>query len=779
MKLIVYPTLRAIRFATNFYKQQNTFLPSFIPMDEFESRTIFVPNKTKVDSYERIFLLRDIVASDRFTRLKYNLDLVHFFTQSDVIFKFFEELASEGVEFANLRYSDTYGEFDEHIDILEELFCAYVDLLQSRDLSDKCLLPKEYELNERFIANFDTIEIFLEGHLNNFEFEIIEKVSQITKVVLHFQTSLYTQKMQQRFQAHGIMLQTDMNYTINFQTKEIIAQETASDIGDVEVFATRQRYEQFGIAFIEIQKMVDSGISPEHIAVVLPDESLKKSLDIFDRNNNLNFAMGFDYANEKRYKALKALEEFFKTKNIEEYHRVGDYGVALDREFDFARAVGCGDFFDFLRQIGLFDYDLQKVTNESTTQKIVQKYLHITTVFASYTLSYKEWLYLWLYILSEITIDDIHGGKITVIGALESRCVEFDGLIVLDFNEGVIPSIPSKDNFLNSSVREFASLPTTSDREALQKQLYIRAMQRAKKSVVVYATADDKLPSRFIYELGLPPPKVALPSPRLYYGNDFVLTQNEDICVDFDPFGVVWSSARLKVFLECKRRYYYRYIKGIKQKKRLEKNEGEFIHQVLEKVFDGVGHFENATDLSQKISFVLDAMLGESPEEIYRKMVYQAMLHNFTATQIAHFQKGWRVVDVEREIEGSIEGLVFRGRCDRIDQNDTSTYILDYKSGKSTKDNKTKSLEKLTDFQMNIYKAILEKKYKNLNFAFVRVFDGGRFEEVKSFEEKEKLFKATLEALKMTTSFINTKCEDNETCKYCEFALSCQRGDYL
>ncbi len=35
--------------------------------------------------------------------------------------------------------------------------------------------------------------------------------------------------------------------------------------------------------------------------------------------------------------------------------------------------------------------------------------------------SIKIWLFLWLKELSNLKIDDINGGKITVIGALESR----------------------------------------------------------------------------------------------------------------------------------------------------------------------------------------------------------------------------------------------------------------------------------------------------------------------------------------------------------------------
>ncbi len=41
------------------------------------------------------------------------------------------------------------------------------------------------------------------------------------------------------------------------------------------------------------------------------------------------------------------------------------------------------------------------------------------------------------------------GGKIPVIGALESRGVEFDGVIILDFNDGVCSQISHKKDYIS------------------------------------------------------------------------------------------------------------------------------------------------------------------------------------------------------------------------------------------------------------------------------------------------------------------------------------------
>lgn len=779
--LKVYPTSRAIREAIKSYQGNNMFLPNLMRIDDFESRIVISENLVSVDNFERIFLLREVIRDTKFSKLKYNLDLVHFFTQSDAIFKFFEELSLEGIGFENLRYSDAYGEFEEHIEILENLFLDYQALLKSRGLSDKSLLPQNYTLNNGFINYFDVIEVFIEGYFSNFEFELMDGVSKVTNLILHFQTSKFTKKMQDRFRLFGLDLDDEFDFEIDFTNKKILSQEKISTQTNIKVISTKERFEQIGIAFMEIQKMVDSGIQADKIALITPDESIKDVLDIFDKHNNLNFAMGFDYKNQKTYKILEALEQFWKTSDIKDYQRVLSYGLSLKIDFDFEKNVSCQDFFVFLNELKLLETPLdensQVLLNHNA--EVQQKYFHISMVFKEYNLSYKEWLHLWLNVLSDVAVDDISGGKITVIGTLESRSIVYDGVVIIDFNEGIIPSLPSKDNFLNSSVREFAKLPTKSDREALQKQLYKRVIQRSKNSVIIYSTGDEKLPSKFIYELGLKDISQASPSYKLYYEKDFLESVANDMEIVFDPFGVLWSSTRLKIFLECKRRYYYRYIKNIEQKQTQEENEGSFIHKLLEKVFEDEKFFEESENLSKKISNVLETMIDNTPYGLYQKLLYSQMLIDFIQKQILHFKAGWRVVEVEKTIKGTISGLKFQGRCDRVDQDNTGTFVIDYKTGKSNKENKSKNLQTQKDFQMNIYKEILSKQYKNLNLAFVKVFDGGVFEEVKSFEEKDQLFFEAMEELKKTKTFINSKCEDLKTCEYCEFALMCQRGEYI
>ena len=133
-RLEIYPTSRAIREATLSLKGADGFLPSFMRMDEFEHRAVLVDGKAMVDNISRILYLRRASKFEEFSRLKTDRDIVKFFTKSDAIFKFLEELSAEEVEFAHLMEADAYAEFGEHIAILELLKSRYHKLLTADGL---------------------------------------------------------------------------------------------------------------------------------------------------------------------------------------------------------------------------------------------------------------------------------------------------------------------------------------------------------------------------------------------------------------------------------------------------------------------------------------------------------------------------------------------------------------------------------------------------------------------------------------------------------------------
>jgi len=788
-KLHIYPTSRALRTISTKYKTQDGFLPTLMRMDEFEQRAILLENRIQVDPLQRILLLRQAASFDAFDNLKLDLSLVRFFTKSDALFKFFEELAGEGVGFGTLAEADAYAEFGTHLDILERLLSNYHTLLEGKGLTDKAFIPSSYILNKGFLSTYENIEIHLEGYLSHFELGLLEDIAKQVSLTLNYSTSKFNVKMQERFETLGIKLPNNKHTSFSMTSKELLNVEPNDAKVEAKVYAVEERQEQIAVVFKEIEQMVQSGISPEEIVLILPDESFKEHFTLFDTHNNLNFAMGYDYSNGRVYKSLEALYRYWQSRDDESKKLLGRYGFNIETLDALAssKKTKVTDFFKLIDGLGLHDSPLldgAKIDNskkEKFNERVQEKYVHFTKVLEDQELPTTEWLFLWLKSLSKVTMDDVRGGKITVMGVLETRGVSFEAVLIVDFNEGIVPATSSKDQFLNSQVRAFANLPTKNDREALQKQYYKRLLEQAKEAVILYSSSDNKLPSKFLYELGLEKAEQTQAQFDLLYAQPSQIVEAEDPKVEvFDATAITWSASRLKTFLDCKRKYYYRYIQKLQAKKDDELNEGAFLHSLLDHLHREQDSYSSKEEMQKNIDILLDKLLPyDDAKTNYQKLLWKAKLKGFVESQIAHFKADWKVVEREKEFQADIGGLKFKGRIDRIDQNATHTLVLDYKSGSTKEAQKFKNIETLNDLQMSIYQQMLSPKYQNISLAFVKLFENGEIEEITALEEKNERLSDVIVELKQTKSFVGEKCEDLQKCKWCEFTLMCGRGEYL
>ena len=770
--LHIYPTSRAMRNIREQQKEHNALLPSLMRIDDFERRAILLPELIMVDPLQRRLLLQEATKFDAFERLKINRELVRFFTKSDAIFKFFEELSQEEVSFDDLVEGDAYVEFSEHIEILEALLRNYQTLLERKGLTDRVFIPKSYRLNRGFVESYDRFELHLEGYMSYFELGLIAQVAEHRPFIIHMQTSKFNKKVQERFLEMGIELENDAFVSFDLQSRVVKRSLKSEEKIEAEVYAVEERLAQIPLLLESVQQMVNDGIPPEEIVVLLPDEAFKESVHLYDKLNNFNFAMGFDYNKKRGYKRFEAIYNYWQCFSSETQFILKKYEIEQERvrEISSTQEVDVEHFFRLMEP---FDLDTKRaVVYEALTQ--------FKSIFSKEIMSVKSWLFLWIKRLNELTIDDVRGGKVTVMGALETRGVAFKGVVVVDFNDGIVPSIPAKDNFLNSSLRKFAKLPTKNDREALQKQLYKRILEQAERCTIIYSRSDNRAPASYLYELGLGLGKDVTPSLALLYDEpNQVIEAVDPIIENFEAQAITWSASRLKTFLSCKRKYYYQYEQQLKAKEEDELNEGVFLHKLLDHLFREQPFYESAEQMKANMDRLLDYLLETtSPKIAYSKLLWKTKMVKFIEQQILHFKAGWRVMEREKQIIGRIGGVNFKGVVDRIDQDGAGTLVIDYKSGSITEANRSKNLEKLTDFQMSIYSELLKEQYNGLNLVFIEIFNG-KMTEITELEAKTKQLHETIDELKSMNSVVAERCDDVSRCSYCEYTLLCERGVYL
>ncbi|CAA6825622.1 MAG: FIG00388203: hypothetical protein [uncultured Sulfurovum sp.] len=773
MKILkIYPTSRVIRNERLKQKEEDTLLPTLMRVDEFEKRAIILPELAMVDPLHRTLFLQEASNFEGFKALKINRELIRFLTKSDAIFKFFEELSHEEVSFDALVEGDAYVEFSEHIEVLEQLLLNYKHLLASKGLTDRVFVPSSYRLNKGFVESYDGFEFFLEGYLSYFELRLMEQIAQYKPFVIHMHTSKFNLKVQERFREFGIELENNAYVKFDLHTQTVLASIANKQVIKAEVFAVEERLAQIPLLLEAVQKMVNTGIDADDIVVILPDESFKESIQLYDKLNNFNFAMGSDFNKTKAYKQLESIYKHWQIFSDESQFLLKKYEIKVEEvnNINLTQKLRVEQFFNILERLNL----------ANKRQEVLDNMALFKQVFSTNIMGIKSWMFLWLKKLSTVALDDVRGGKVTVMGALETRGVCFKGVVVVDFNDGIVPSLPAKDNFLNSGLRKFAKLPTKNDREALQKQLYKRILEQAEVSTIIYSKSNNKAPASYLYELGLGMGQDIIVNTKLLYNEENMVIEIENpIIKNFDATALTWSATRLKIFLACKRKYYYNYVLNLQAKEEDALNEGLFLHKLLEHLFKEKTFFESKGQMKSDIDRLLDELLEtNNPKIAYSKLLWKAKFEKFIDAQVEHFKTGWRVLAREEQIIGSIGGINFKGVVDRIDQDSRGTFIFDYKSGSINEANRTKNLEKLTDFQMSIYAELLKDRFKDLRLAFIEIFNG-KMTEITALEEKTALLHEIISELKGMREVVAERCEDVSKCQYCDYTLLCGRGVYL
>ncbi len=774
--LHIYPTSRAIRAAQERWRGQDGLVPTWMRMDRFEAQAVRLGDRALIDPLQRVLLLQAAADFADFAPLNVERTLVKFLSHSSGLFRFFEELAREEVDCKRLTEADAYAEFDAHVSILSHLRTRYRRLLEARGLTDTMFVPESFRLHEAFLDQFERIDLFLEGLLSRYELRLLEAVASRVPLVIHYTSSPFSGKMIERFARMDMAVPLSAAVRINMRQRILEASEPAPAKISARVVAVAERLEQVAEAMAQIDRMVHEGIAADRIALILPDERFKEVFRLYDRLNNLNFAMGFDYAHGRYYMVLSAIADHWRHPDPHTHERLERYGVRDEHLSGFvpSERMRSERFLSHLDRLNIEENDPIRSARVSEARE------EFARLFPEELLRMDEWLPLWLHRLTEIRIDDLRGGMVTAMGVLETRGVAFDGVVIVDFNEGIVPAVPTKDQFLNTQVRAFADLPTRSDREALQKHYYHRLLVQARQAVIVYAQSDNRLPSRFLYELGLEDvPTRPAPLHLLYHQASRLVPDADPIVEDFDPAAQTWSASRLGSWLRCRRQYYYRYIRRIPPRPDPTFNEGAFLHTLLEHLYRRQDHFDAPETLRTSLHRLMDALLPEpTPRTAYMKTLWRQKLEPFIANHIIHFRQGWRVVETEKEFRSTIGSLRFKGRIDRIDRAGEQAWVIDYKSGALTEANRSKNLEHTTDFQMNIYRHLLRDDFPNPALGFWEIFGKGALVTARALDEKEALLETHLDTLARTQSFTATKTDTFSRCTYCDYALMCERGVY-
>ncbi|BBI23323.1 PD-(D/E)XK nuclease superfamily protein [Helicobacter pylori] len=427
----------------------------------------------------------------------------------------------------------------------------------------------------------------------------------------------------------------------------------------------------------------------------------------------------------------------------------------------------------------------EKAPLKEAHSQIMHQYHLLKDTLKNYSL--KDLLHLYLQEFeANFRLDDSSGGKIRVMDTLETRGMQFDKIVIVDFNETCVPSLKDCDLFLNSALRKSLNLPTLLDKKNLQKHYYYQLFKNSKEITLSYIESETSKASNMLLELNLhiEPIKDAYtlfaPSPLKDY-------QEEEIKAAI-PKDFSFSASSLNAFLTCKRRFCYHYMKRFKESPKDENNStvGSLLHELLKEAYE---KDKNPYALEERFIQLLETRENITPKERLDALVALKKIQAFYLKEKERFNTKIKILDLEKSFETTIQGVVFKGRIDRIDKTaDNEIILLDYKFKNDLKlDNMSKTqrgdlspieiAQISTDYQMAIYAFALKNLgYKEPIKAFFYDLRKGEL-----LEEDELTLQAKMDHLefslipKLKQEIDFEKTSEAKDCEYCSFKDMCNR----
>ncbi|EEP3373899.1 hypothetical protein HBL87_000771 [Campylobacter upsaliensis] len=787
MKLYIFSSSRKIKEYYQQSKGTNALIDQALSVAEFLDK-ICLSQGFRASAYEQLLLMQEACKKSQNLEQKLGIstEFFAFLKNNEYLFSFFRELALENKSIKDLQNSDYYASYNEHLEILDCVFQNYLNLLKRENLYDELSLPLSYTLNLDFLEDYESIIYDLEGFLSRFELSLLLQIAKHKELILRFKTSKFNLAYFKELPfLKDVILKENYHYEFNITQNILLKKES---LKPKSAFVKVQQFElrilQAAFVFDEISSFIRAGLKAEDIVVITPDESFCDFLRLLDQNNMLNYASGVSIKESLFYQRLRSLYEsanlddlhfddnkdyFNEAQNFDLHNSLLHYFELDFKEFKEHFTKEC-EFSYFETLIKQF------LANENSELRLfVEKELFfIKNLLTNQKLNLKQILELFFIQISSFKQSYVGGGAVTAMGILESRGLSFDGVIVVDFNEDLIPKRSVNELFLNNEVRTKAGLISYEKRENLQRFYYEQLFKNAKKISICYVENEEKSRSRLLEDLEFRLDLTKEFSQKAYL-NALKLNYKANI-INLEPpqapklkhnlFATPLSYSRLTLFLESKRTYFYKYIKHLKEPRELKmdikeqndrkrlKNLGIFVHRILELYYKHYDFFDEKLFAS-----LLEKEGQKEGLDALDLELLKIKFKEFAKKEQERFKQGYHIKHLELNMDKSIilEGqkIELTGKIDRIDSNERfGELILDYKSGKIPE----------KSYQLAFYKLLYDE---NAHAAF---YDLNDFE-LKEGKDTKSIFALKEELEKLLKEVGKEIIFENEKSDFCPYKL--------
>lgn len=781
MTLKLFETALSLQNEYKKYLSIDGFLDRMMTVEDFVKRALLFDDKIFIENDTRVLLLKEASDFEGFETLKFKREFISFIESAPFIFSFFEECSKELVNLEELKKADIFEEYVERADVLIELRDRYEKLLKDRGYMDPVFAPFDYRLNFSFLNSFDEIFLYQSGYLNSFLTELFLKIAKEVPFKVSLVIDEFNDVVRRKYEKYGFVFEGEGEYLLDLSKREAFKKEDLKKgENDYEVCSLSDPLLEVAFAKKKIFDFYKSGMELENIAVIVNSDEYLNYLKSFNDDGLFCFPNSSVFKESFIYKRLKAVYDYMNDRSYENAYRLERLGLFCESVYERFSPVWeeslqkeeLSEIFESFK-----DYeDRDLFVYEEELFSFLKLYPHLR----GYSL--KTIFHLFLNRLEKRAVEGEKDGRVKVLSVFEARGVEFDGVIVLGFNEGEGIKNPFNDLFLSSALRKEVGMPTAKDMQNVQKSIYNFLFSRAKKVAISYLKDEQKRPLKFLYELGAKE-NLFLESEKLgeilfKEGGKREEKEEEEIILPYDFKNEILSPFKLKMFFDCKRKYYLWYVKNVEEfvpptDEADDRVIGKHLHKALERLYKERGVFYDEKELLSSLRDILAEEIGDS--EILRLSadIWIRRLEGFAKREVERFKEGFKPVMIEKRFYKNYKGFNFQGIIDRIDAKDDRFFVIDYKSGAIPKTSK-KGLEKESNFQLQIYYRLLEDRIEELGGLYYCDLNSGEWVEDNLFDEKLSLLDEKLKMLEEKEIDFR-KTDDLSKCRLCPYAIICKR----
>ncbi len=314
---------------------------------------------------------------------------------------------------------------------------------------------------------------------------------------------------------------------------------------------------------------------------------------------------------------------------------------------------------------------------------------------------------------------------IQVMGMLETRALEFKNIIILSLNEGVFPGMSYDNTYIPYNIRRAFGLPTVNEHESIYSYYFFRLLRKPARGWFMYNSTTQGLSSgemsRYLVRMSYSP----LFAPRhrtvhISVGRSRMMAETLPrkaehsrallrLYGEESEGGKFLSPSAVNTWVNCRMRFYYRYVCGMPEEEMLEKEIdqrrfGNIMHDTLRRLYEplkgspGAGstiarmvkerehiretiiaaamdemHWDRETLMSGKGVIIIDVL------ERYSRELLEYDGSNIDLTLI-HLEDDFTGIYTVNTGAGEVKVRV-GGRADRVDITGGAVRVVDYKTG--------------------------------------------------------------------------------------------------